>query len=730
MKKIVVIFILFVLPYIAFSQCVAQLPNDTVIKCGTQTSLHIQLPWRTINSNVTTHLNDLFFTNDTDGYVVGNNGVILKTIDKGETFSTLTSGTTETLNSVYFKNSLSGFCAGNNGILLSTTNGGTSWSNVSITNLTSHIKSIFFINESIGYFVGTSGCLYKTINGGNSWYNVAPVGSSSDSYNGVFFSNLNNGIVVGNSGKILKTADGGLTWTPLTLSSTIDLSDVFLVSPNKGFIIGSNQIFQSLDGGYSWMSYVSYPTIYQDLCFQNSNVGFAVGYYGTIMKTIDGGTSWQKELTCTTNEFMAVCARDSFFMAVGKNGSIAKYEIPQQIVWSPNINIDKSDPFNPIVYPFSNTNYYLNVLFDNTPDIYDSVSITLDPFLYSTVNDQNLFCGNSIQLSSETEWFPIYNKRIFSYTDQYFISPDTGFVITDDGYILKTTNGAYTWDSIAYFGVSLYSLEFLNPQVAFALGSSSLFKTINGGLSWTQLPISTPATLKSVDFINSNVGFVCGGIVDINGSSATILKTTDGGLNWELKHLTSGYELREIYFVNDTIGFAIGSNGTILRTNNGGELWTSIPNSNIAYLNSVHFTNLNDGYIVGSGVALKTVNGGLNWSICQGPFNNSYLCSVVFTDSLTGYILSIGTNSVVVFKTTDAGLNWTTHPVDGVSYIPTTLSFPTKTTGYLVGTFGAMAKLEIPVETWYPSNFIFQNSDNQYFAYPNQTTTLNVSAVN
>ena len=47
-----------------------------------------------------------FFTNDTDGYVVGNNGVILKTIDKGETFSTLTSGTTETLNSVYFKNSL------------------------------------------------------------------------------------------------------------------------------------------------------------------------------------------------------------------------------------------------------------------------------------------------------------------------------------------------------------------------------------------------------------------------------------------------------------------------------------------------------------------------------------------------------------------------------------------------------------------------------------------------
>ena len=730
MKKIVVVFVLFVFPYISFSQCVAQLSNDTLIKCGTQTSLHFQLPWRTINSNVTTHLNDVFFTEDSVGFIVGNNGLILKSIDKGETFSTLTSGTTENLNTIFFKNNLSGFCAGNNGILLTTTNGGNTWTNVSVSNLTSHIKSIFFINESVGYFVGTNGCLFKTVDGGNIWYNDAPVGSSNDSYNALFFSNLNNGIVVGNSGKILKTADGGFTWNTITFSSTIDLSDVYFVNQSKGYIVGSNQIWETPNEGYSWYSYNSYPTLYQDITFQTSQVGFAVGYYGTIMKTVNGGSSWQKELTCTTYEFMSVCARDSFFIAVGKNGTIAKYEIPQQIIWSNNINIDKSDIYNPIVYPFNTTLYKVTASFENTPDILDSVLISVAPFDFSTISDQSLYCGNSVQLSSETEWFPIYNKKIYNYTDQYFISPDTGFVITDGGYILKTTNGAYTWDSIAYFGVPLYSLKFLNPQVAFALGSSSLYKTINGGLSWIQLPISTPASLKSVDFINQNVGFVCGGINDINGSSATILKTIDGGLNWDLKHLTSGYELREIYFVNDTIGFAIGSNGAILRTNNGGELWTSISNSNNAYLNSIYFSNLNDGYIVGSGVALKTTNGGLNWSSCQGPFNYSYLSSVLFTDSLTGYILGTGTNSVVVFKTSDAGLNWTTHTVNGVSYIPTTLSFPTKNTGYLVGNYGTFAKLELPVETWSPSNYVFQNDLGHYFANPNQTTTMSVSAVN
>ncbi|HPE41098.1 MAG TPA: hypothetical protein PLI77_08445 [Bacteroidales bacterium] len=113
--------------------------------------------------------------------------------------------------------------------------------------------------------------------------------------------------------------------------------------------MGSNQIFETTNAGYSWYSYNSYPTIFQDVTFLNSKIGFSSGYYGTILKTIDGGTSWLKELTCTTNEFIATSVQDSFFMAVGKNGTIAKYEIPQQIVWSPNINKDQSDPLFSIV---------------------------------------------------------------------------------------------------------------------------------------------------------------------------------------------------------------------------------------------------------------------------------------------------------------------------------------------------------------------------------------------
>ena len=65
MKKIATIFILLAFPYVLFSQCVTQLTNDTLIKCGSQTSLHLQLPWRSITSNVTNHLNDIYFASNT-----------------------------------------------------------------------------------------------------------------------------------------------------------------------------------------------------------------------------------------------------------------------------------------------------------------------------------------------------------------------------------------------------------------------------------------------------------------------------------------------------------------------------------------------------------------------------------------------------------------------------------------------------------------------------------------
>jgi len=60
----------------------------------------------------------------TEGTIVGEEGVILRTADGGLSWEEQTSGTTNALSSVYFVDALNGWSVGNNGAILHTTNGG------------------------------------------------------------------------------------------------------------------------------------------------------------------------------------------------------------------------------------------------------------------------------------------------------------------------------------------------------------------------------------------------------------------------------------------------------------------------------------------------------------------------------------------------------------------------------------------------------------------------------
>jgi hypothetical protein len=69
-------------------------------------------------------LMSVHFPDPNTGYVVGDKGKILKTTNRGVTWSSETSGTDKRLRSVYFIDSLTGYAVGDHGIILKTTNGG------------------------------------------------------------------------------------------------------------------------------------------------------------------------------------------------------------------------------------------------------------------------------------------------------------------------------------------------------------------------------------------------------------------------------------------------------------------------------------------------------------------------------------------------------------------------------------------------------------------------------
>jgi hypothetical protein len=72
----------------------------------------------------TNALNGIDFSGSNTGYAVGYSGNVLKTTDRGSSWSAQTSGTSAVLRSVKFVDSLLGYACGDGGVIVKTTNGG------------------------------------------------------------------------------------------------------------------------------------------------------------------------------------------------------------------------------------------------------------------------------------------------------------------------------------------------------------------------------------------------------------------------------------------------------------------------------------------------------------------------------------------------------------------------------------------------------------------------------
>ncbi len=83
--------------------------------------------WTAISRGTIKDLMDVYFCNADMGFVVGSEGLILKTTNGGITWSSYSGLPNYYLNSVYFTDYQTGYIAGDYGIILKTTNGGLNW---------------------------------------------------------------------------------------------------------------------------------------------------------------------------------------------------------------------------------------------------------------------------------------------------------------------------------------------------------------------------------------------------------------------------------------------------------------------------------------------------------------------------------------------------------------------------------------------------------------------------
>jgi len=305
-------------------------------------------------------LRSIYFIDNSEGWAVGDEGLILHTLDGGKNWQRQPTGVRGSLRSVQFLTPTIGWVAGREelpygmgsvGVILFTNDGGIEWKKQLAYTLPG-MNQVRFIDQKVGYLLGDgsdqfpSG-VFRTGDSGRNWEPVPGprtttwlTGDYFDAYTGILaggssrLATLRNGKItlaehaenlsgrdvtslqilgkktfaVAQGGLILQSVSGGSAWdfakTKLATEvvANLDFHAMHAVK-ERMWIVGrpGSVVVHSDDGGADWTLQKTGQTLpLHGVFFFDSKLGWAVGDAGTILSTEDGGKTWLKRHQAST----------------------------------------------------------------------------------------------------------------------------------------------------------------------------------------------------------------------------------------------------------------------------------------------------------------------------------------------------------------------------------------------------------------------------------------------
>ena len=315
-------------------------------------------------------LQDVYFTDNQNGLVVGDGGLMLTTSDGGKTWEKVEvdmrppgagqrqggapgggggpppgfgRGGPAPLYNIYFVNENVGYITGGRGTILKTEDGGKTWARKMARSDTpgrggrrggirANLMGIQMISETTGFIAGSENTILKTTDGGETWVGSserARVGETRNNLENIWFVSPTTGWVIGSFGTLLHTADGGENWEKRDPGFDNNLFGIYFIDENTGWICGQESlILHTTDGGATWnqQKTESIDDLH-DIIFVDAMVGWAVGGYNTILHTTDGGKTWAVSNIPGGANFKGVHATDpNHCWTVNDWGVIAGYK--------------------------------------------------------------------------------------------------------------------------------------------------------------------------------------------------------------------------------------------------------------------------------------------------------------------------------------------------------------------------------------------------------------------
>lgn len=376
-------------------------------------SIHSFAQWTQIPSGTITDLKDVHFPSNSVGYAVGNYGIVLKSIDTGNTWLTVHTDSALSFQSVFFTSEDTGYAAGGN--LYKTTNGGANWTEI-LTDSLNQIIEVFFVNNTFGFASGTK--LYKSINAGISWTSI----NLNNVFSSIYFPSDSVGYFIGGpdfGDPLYKTIDAGQTYIPITNGFQSIKESTYFINDSVGYMCGwyNSMLVKTTNGGMSWQQVDTInSTPCFDVYFLDENIGYYIDNSGgtyTIINTIDGGASWTNQLIGTgiwLNAFHYINPITAF--AVGDSGTIYK------TINGGGVGIQEAQPTQ-------NINIYPNPFSSSTTLLTDKI------FKDATLKVYNL-CGQTVKQIDNLSGQTIVLHRDNLPSGLYFIR------LTQDNKIIAT----------------------------------------------------------------------------------------------------------------------------------------------------------------------------------------------------------------------------------------------------------------------------------------------------
>ena len=298
---------------------------------------------------------------------------------------------------------------------------------------------------------------------------------------------------------------------------------------------------------------------------------------------------------------------------------------------------------------------------------------------------------------------------------------------------------------------ALHDVQMVSTRHGWAAGNQgAMWKTADGGKSWTLAETGSPATFRSICLLTDEIGWVAGWQIRGSADLATgvLLATRDGGVSWETIDTKLLSPLRYVKFFGLEEGVVIGEptadNVTgVWSTTDGGKSWLpleggSVRGWNAAALSSpemglladceghvsllagpqllpsrlpplkgrsirgIALENSDHGWLVGDGgLAMHSPSGGVVWQSPESPLPEEVRLVCDFrTVAVQGDAVWIAGNpGGVIWHSPNGGRRWFKQPT-GVSTPINKLHFVNASHGCAVGELGVILTTEDGGETW------------------------------